>query len=289
MKLNVSAHVFCLGTYPERYVPGGYWEDMGIDRMLEVFSKTDGLDGIFQMFPPAMMPKDPVKLLKKIQEHGLEVADVFIEQWSDRKYRHGAYSTSEEKVRKEAIKMFKEGIDFAKEIKAHSVLLWPAHDGFDYPFQTNYYDAWKRLVDTLKELGEYAGDMNIAVEAKDKDPRQKQYVSNTGKVMMLLSDIGLENVGAALDIGHSFMARENIAESLVILDSHKKLFQIHLNENYKDADPDMIFGSINFWEIVEFYYYLNKTDYQGWQAIDIIAPREDRVRSLQVGVKLVNL
>ncbi len=289
MKLNVSAHVFCLGTYPERYVPDGYFEEMSIDEMLEVFSKTDGLDGIFQMYPPALMPKDPVKLLEKVKGFGLKVPEVFIEEWSDRKWKDGAYSTTDAGTRKEAIKIFKEGIDFAKELKAESVLFWPAHDGFDYPFQANYYDGWKNLVETLKELGEYAGDMRIAVEAKSKDPRQKEYVSNTGKVMMLLNDVGRDNVGAALDIGHSFMAQENIAESCAILDSHKKLFQIHLNENYKDADPDMLFGSINFWEILEFYYYLNKTDYKGWQAIDIIAPRDDRVKSLSVGVKLVHM
>ncbi len=97
----------------------------------------------------------------------------------------------------------------------------------------------------------------------------------------------MENVGGVIDIGHAFMAQENIAESLAILDIHKKLFQIHLNENYKDADPDMIFGTLNFWEILEFYYYLNKTDFQGWQSIDTIVPRDDRVKSLQTGVRLI--
>jgi len=53
MRMNVSAHVFCLGTYPERYVPDGYFEEMGIERMLEIFSKTEGLDGVFQMYPPS--------------------------------------------------------------------------------------------------------------------------------------------------------------------------------------------------------------------------------------------
>jgi len=50
----------------------------------------------------------------------------------------------------------------------------------------------------------------------------------------------------------------------------------------------MIFGTINFWEILEFYYYLNKTDFEGWQAIDIISPREDRAKALQTGVRLMH-
>ncbi len=288
MKHQVSAHVFCLGTYAERYVPGGYYDDLSIDEMLEIFSKTEGLDGVFQMYPPALMPDDPVKVRKKLSEYNLKVSEVFIESWSDRKWKNGAYSTTEKEVRKEAIRIFKEGIDFAKELNAYSVLFWPAHDGFDYPFQANYYDGWKYLVETLQELGEHDSGVKIAIEAKNKDPRQRQYVSNTGKLMMLLNEVGLDNVGGALDVGHSLMAQEHIAESVVILDRAEKLFQIHLNENYRDADPDMIFGTVNFWEILEFYYYMNKTDYDGWQAIDIIAPRDDRAKSLQTGVKLVH-
>ena len=128
----------------------------------------------------------------------------------------------------------------------------------------------------------------IAVEPKNKDPRQRQYVSNVGKLMMLVNEVGLDNVGGALDIGHSLMAQEHLGESIAILDRAGKLFQIHINENYKDADPDMIFGTINFWENLEFYYYLNKTDYNGWQAIDIISPRDDRAKALQTGVKMVH-
>ena len=287
MKLNVDAHVFCLGTYSERYVPGGYYEELSIEEMLEIFSKTEGLDGVFQLYPPTLMPKDPVQLQKKLADYGLKVAEVCVEGWGDRKWRNGAYSTTEKEIRKEAIKLFKEGMDFTKALNVDSVLFWPAHDGFDYPFQANYYDGWKYLVETLQELGEYDKSIKIAVESKNKDPRQKQYVSDVGKLMMLLNDVGLDNVGGALDIGHSLMAQEHLAESLVCLDMHNKLFQIHLNENYKDSDPDMIFGTINFWETLEFYYYLNKTDYEGWAAIDVESPRDNRARSLEVAVKMI--
>ena len=178
-------------------------------------------------------------------------------------------------------------IDVAKELEADSVLLWPAHDGFDYPFQVDYRDGWKYLVESCREIGEYDSSVKVAVEYKSKDPRQKQYVSNVGKLMMLLNDIGLDNVSGVVDVGHAFMAQESIAESLMILDSHGKLGQIHLNENYKDADPDMIFGTINFWEILEFFYFLNKTDFDGWCSIDIINGRDDRAKSLEVGVDLI--
>lgn len=287
MKLNVDAHLWCLGTYAERYVPGGYFDPIELDDQLEIMSKIDGLTGLFVFYPTPPMPTDPDNLLKKLADNNLKVSNLAVEGWSDRKWKNGAFSTNEANIRKESVKLFKEAIDFSKEIKAESVLLWPAHDGFDYPFQCDYRDGWKYLVETIREIGEYDPSVKIAVEYKSKDPRQKQYVNTVGKTMMLLGDVGLDNVTGVIDVGHSLMAGEHLAESLVILNSHHKLGQIHLNENYKDADPDMIFGTINFWEILEFFYYLNRTDYEGWSSIDTIVPRDDRAKSLEMGVKLI--
>jgi len=287
MKFNIDAHLWCLGTYAERYVPGGYFEELSTDEQLEIMSKIKGLTGLFTFYPLAPLPDDPDKLVKKIGNYGLKVSNVAIECFGDRRWKHGSFCTNDEKIRKEAIKLSEEAIDFAKAVNADSVLLWPAHDGYDYTFQVNYVEGWKYLVESVREIGEYAKDMKIAVEAKSKDPRQKQYINDTGKAMAFVNEVNLKNVGCALDIGHALMAGEGIAESLALLDYRGKLNQIHINENYKDADPDMIFGTINFWEILEFYYYLNKTNYNGWCAIDIIAPRDDRQKSLALGVKLM--
>jgi xylose isomerase len=287
MKLNVDAHLWCLGTYNERYVPGGYFEPMSVDEQLETMSKIEGLTGLFTFFPTPPLPEDPDKLVKKVENYGLKVSNIAVECWGDRKWKHGSFCTSDAAIRKESVKLFKEAIDFAKAVNAGSVMLWPAHDGYDYVFQINYLDSWKYMVETVREIGEYAKDMKIAVEAKIKDPRQRQLISDTGKAMAFVNEVGLKNVGCALDIGHALQASEGIAESVTLLDYWGKLYQVHINENYRDADPDLIFGTINFWEILEFFYYLNKTNYEGWCAIDIIAPRDDRKKSLELGVKLM--
>ena len=126
----------------------------------------------------------------------------------------------------------------------------------------------------------------VSVEYKQKDPRQRQYVSDIGKMMMLFNDVGMDNFTGALDTGHALMSQESLAEDVVILATHGKLNEVHLNENYRDSDPDMIFGTIAFWENLEMYYYLNKYDFSGWHEIDIIAPRDDRVKALKLAVKM---
>jgi len=286
MELKVDAHLWCLGTYAERYVPGGYFDDMRLEEKLDVFSKIEGLTGLVIFYPADPLPSDPDKLLRLLANYGLKPSVMEPEVWSDRKWRDGAFSTNDTKIRKEAVKLLKESIDMGKQLKTDSVLLWPAHDGFDYPFQSDYRDSWKYLVETVREIGEYDRTVKIAIEAKSKDPRQKQLISDTGKALAFINDVGLENVGCALDLGHAMMAGESIAESLMLIDLHKKLFQIHLNDNYKDADPDMVLGTVNFWEVLEFFYFLNKTNYNSWSTIDIIASRDDRVKTLELAVAM---
>jgi xylose isomerase len=233
------------------------------------------------------LPQDPVNCTKLLKEYGLKVSYMLVTNWLDPQYKHGAFSNTNSATLKNSIKLCKEGIDFAKTVNADSVLLWPAHDGFDYPFQVNYYDAWKRLIDSITELAEYAGDFKLAIEPKPKDPRQKMFINGTGTLLHVINKIGRKNVGGALDIGHSIAAQENMAYALALLDNGEKLFQIHLNDNYKDADPDMVMGTINFFETLEFFYYLLKTKYSGWCSIDIITPRDDRAKTLFLASKMI--
>lgn len=285
-KLNLDCHLFCLGTFNERYVPDGYFEPMEVDKALEVIGQTE-ITGFMRTWPTGPFPDDPETFKRMLDKHGLIPSTILIDNFGDRRFKHGGFSTNEKMVKRETIDMAKSGIDFAKACGCESILIWPAHDGMDYPFMADYDIAWGNLVETMTEIGEYAKDMRIAIEPKPQDPRQKMLVNSTGKVMMLINDIGLDNVGAALDVGHSFAAQENPAESCVVLNRHGKLVQVHLNDNYKNADPDMILGSVNFWETLEFFYYLMQTNFQGWCSVDIISGREDRENAFRACVDMI--
>jgi xylose isomerase len=104
--------------------------------------------------------------------------------------------------------------------------------------------------------------------------------------MMLIHDVGLDNLAAALDTGHALMSFESLAESAVILARHGRLATVHLNDNYRDADPDLVFGALAFWDNLELFYYLKRLEYPGWLEIDITSGREDRIKSANLVVKL---
>ena len=272
MKLKIETHIGSLGTFAERYVPGGYMDELSFEKQLEIISKVDGIEGLFIWYPGHPLINDTDKLLKTLKNYNLKVSNIAAETYIDKKWKYCSISSPERKIRKEAIKIVKENMDLAKELNAYSVLLWPAHDGFDYVFQADYERAWGNLIESLNEIGEYNRNIKVAVEYKQKDPRAKAYIEDIGKLMLLIKSLDVDNVGGALDIGHSFFAGERPAESLAIYKIYNKLYQIHLNDNYRDADPDLLFGTINFWDTLEFFYWLSKTGYDGWMNIETVSP-----------------
>ena len=163
-------------------------------------------------------------------------------------------------------------------------MVWPAHDGYDYPFQTDYSVAWENMVESFQDICSHNPNVTVCIEYKAKDPRQRFYIGNIGKMMALFNDVGMENLKGVIDTGHALQCQEGLGEDVIFLTEHGKLGIVHLNDNYRDADPDLIFGTIAFWDNLEFFYYLLQTDYDGTIEIDYQNPREDRVKSLKLAV-----
>jgi xylose isomerase len=53
-----------------------------------------------------------------------------------------------------------------------------------------------------------------------------------------------------------------------------RLFHLHLNDNYRYWDDDMIPGSVHTLEWLEFFWWLDRTGYDGWFSLDVFAYRE---------------
>jgi xylose isomerase len=58
-----------------------------------------------------------------------------------------------------------------------------------------------------------------------------------------------------------------------------KLFLVHVNDNYRNWDWDMIPGSVNTWDLVELMFYLEEIGYHGWMTSDVAPFRLDPVKT----------
>lgn len=288
MEMKICTGIGSLGPYVERYVPDGYCDVLEYEKKVKILSGIDGITGINISYPDYPYINNTDKLKTIFKDNNLDVALTAADYWTNEKWRYGSLSSSDSKVRKEAIDIAKHVIDLTVEFNADSVLIWLAHDGSDYAFQVDFENAWVNMIESLNEIGQYNPDIKIAIEYKQKDPRAKSYIEDFGKTMFLIKSLDVDNVGVALDLGHSFFAGERPAETLTLCNSQKKLYQIHLNDNYRDADPDLLLGTINFWDTLEFFYWLQKIDYKGWLNIDVICPRNNNIKMLELAVSLIS-
>jgi xylose isomerase len=86
-------------------------------------------------------------------------------------------------------------------------------------------------------------------------------------------------------MGHAFIMKENLAESISLCCRYGKLFHTHWNDNWKLFDDDIIVGTVNLWETIEALYWLEEWEYDGWFGLDLFPYREDPVAVVQETIK----
>ncbi len=239
----------------------------------------EGIVGVALDYPSQY--DDPAKLRRLLDDLGLELGMTEIDMYSSAKWARGSLSSPDDALRREAIDLCKRGVDAALAARGADVQLWLGQDGYEYPFQSNLRDSWGRLLDAIDDIVRYRPEMRITIEYKIKEPRARCYISTIGKALYICERIGAPNAGITVDVGHSLMALENPAESAVLAMRDGRLFHLHLNDNYRDWDHDMIPGSVNLWDTLELFYWLVRMDFDGWWGIDIYPYREDGEQALR--------
>lgn len=263
----------------DRYCLGGYGGGgANIEEWLDMAKSIDGLDGVELVGNWHVNDDDIFKVGQMFKDRGLEIPLLTPDLWTQAKWGRGSIAAPDAKTRKEAIAEIKKVMDWAAELDCAYLNVWPGQDGYDYCFQADFTKVWKWMRDALAECAEYNDKTRILVEYKPKEPRKHCFVDHVGKVLLLVQD--LDKVGVLLDWGHALQGGENVAESAAILASYGKLDYLHLNDNYRSWDDDMMVGALHLVEYLELIYWLKRLDYQGWLTLDIFPFREDGVQAV---------
>jgi len=281
LKYAIEASVFWPPA--DRVVSSGYKKSIDAADVYKFVKSVEGVDGVYLYYPYDF--QDLAEMKKIIDGEGLHVSAVGAGIFGEPKWQQGAATSSDPAIRKEALDICLRAVDAASQLGAKVMVFWPAHDGYDYFFQTDYQKKWDLLADALRTIAASNPAIQIGIEYKPKEPRTHQIVPNAFKALKLAEDTALSNVGVIMDIGHSFLAHENPAEEAVYLLNRNRLVHLHSNDNYGDWDYDMIPGSVHFWEMIEMFYVLQKLNYQGWINFDICPFREDSVKACTLSIR----
>lgn len=274
-----------VGSMADRFVPDGYGQPYTIAQLFERVSNIPQVTGV-ELVGTWHVREDNVKELKAYLDHyGLKLASIIPDHFGKAYWKHGSFSARNPEVRRRAVEHAKEMMDVASELGGNLISLWPGQDGYDYLFQSDYLQAHDWIVEGIREVCRHRPDVRVALEYKLKEPRTHSYISTAAAALLIVQEVGTDNCGVTIDFGHSLNAYETPAETVALLKRHgNKLFHIHMNDNYRYWDDDMIVGSVHTIETLEFFYWLKRTGYDGWYSIDQYPYREDSLGAVTQGV-----
>ncbi len=277
----IANHLFgaCLPTFgncADRYCLSGYGGGGNtVEEMLDLSKKVEGLDGLELVGNWHVNDENIRNVGKMFKDRGLKIPMIVPDLWTQAKWGRGSLAAPDAKTRQASIDEVKKVMDWAAELDCPYVDVWPGQDGFDYSFQADYLEAWKWLREGLAACSEHNDKVRVLVEYKIKEPRTHCFVNSAAKVLLLLQ--GLDKIGVLMDVGHSLAAGENVAEAAALLADHGKLDYLHLNDNYRSWDDDMMVGAVHLVEYLELAYWLKRLGYKGWFTLDIFPYREDGI------------
>ena len=247
-----------------------YQPARSVEEKIRAVATVEGIDGVELKYPLDFA--DPGLVKDLLAETGLVLTAVNVDIKNAEFFRFGALSARDRAARDKAVQMVTEGMDLAAEFGIDLVSTCPLADGFDYPFQIDYTDAWGYFIDSVSRACKHRPDVRLALEYQPHEPHAMILLNNVGTMLHVCAEVGLPNLGANLDIGHSFAALESPAQSAALLAGKGKLFYIHASDNTGDGgDWDMLSGSVHFWHWLELLLTLDGLGYDGWIGADIVA------------------
>lgn len=262
------------GNRADRFLTS-YGEDRTLAQLFAAAQRTENLSGVELVGTWHITERNVAEIGRLLRDHDLKLVSIIPDHFATQIYSKGAFTSKEAAVRARAVADTKAMLDAAAELGCELINIWNGQDGYDYCFQADYQTDRDWLVEGLRECAAHRPEIRVSLEYKPKEPRTHSFLGTAAGALLVAQEVGLPNVGVTIDVGHAFVAYENVAESVVILSRAGKLFHMHMNDNYRLWDDDMIVGSVHTVEYLELLYWLDRVGYQGFLSLDQYPYRED--------------
>jgi xylose isomerase len=263
-----AACIWALGGAADRFCPDGYTDKTAsLKQRIDIAGNVDGMEGI-ELFDSDLLGVDLKEYKGWLSDRGMKTTCITVNTFGINKFKLGSITHTDKKLREEAKDICKRALDIAADLGDTLVSLWLGSDGCDYSFQVDYGKQWDTLQKNISDIAKHNTKVNVCLEYKLKEPHKYLIVPTVAKALYLAQRCG-KNVGVTIDFGHCLMGKEKPAESVDMLSKNKKLFNVHMNDAYREWDDDLIAASVNLHETLEFMYYLDEMGYDGYIGFDI--------------------
>jgi xylose isomerase len=252
---------------------------------LEMVKQVRGAEGIEVVYPSDFADVD--ESVKLIRDSGLAISAVNLNVKAHDKWQTGSFTSPDPQLRREAVQDLKTALDLAAELGSDMVTCCPLIDGHNYAFQADYLRQWGWLEEGLAAGARHRTDVRLSLEYKLNESRNYNILADVGRTLYLCERLGLPHVGVTVDVGHALIAKEAPAEAMCLAAQAGRLFYVHLNDNGREWDWDMLPGAVNFWDLIEVVFYLDRLDWEGWLSYDVVTRNGDVVESMAASIGIV--
>lgn len=285
MKNQYSIILGNLGNTCDRFCKG-YKENPQPEILLDLAAKKmPFISGIELVGTWDIRPDNVLDMKRRLGDYGLQCTSIIPDTFTDKRYGKGFISSTDRAVRCQAIDYLRQMCDIAIEMDCKIVNLWFAQDGYDYLLTADYDQEREWMKESVALLANQYPQLKFALEYKPKEPRNFSYQARMADTLLVAKETGCPNVGVTIDTGHSFIAGENAAESVVLAKrAGNLLYHMHFNDNHGHWDDDMIVGSVHSVTYIELLFWLKRTGYTGWFSMDQYPYREDAVSAISESI-----
>lgn len=153
---------------------------------------------------------------------------------------HNAYPYNfmigSESQRRDAINYLKLCLDMTKELGADYMLISPANAGY----LATYEEIWKRLLDTVRELADYAARKEIKLVVETLTPYETNVFKSANDYVELFKRIDNPYLKGMCDIVPPFVQQESIMGYLEKLG--EKMYHMHIIDGENGTDSHIMPG-----------------------------------------------
>lgn len=284
-ELRFGAGLWMFGQFVDRYATDAYGPPMTTLDAIARAGEVEGLE-VLDVNYPFGDGIGVADVREALARHGLSAHAVTPHLYV-REFTRGAFTNPDPALRTKALERCREAIEVARQLGAKYVKFWPGQDGYDYPLQVDYGWLWDRSVGAVRELAGSAPDVRFAIEYKLKEPRTHMFFCNAATTILAIRDMGVDNVGIVLDVGHSLFAKETPAEALRLAHRFDRLASVEINDNWREWDDDLAAGSIHLIETLEVMLTLREIGWSEPLLLDQFPFREDPVAAARESIRTI--
>jgi len=284
MQLRHAVMVGLMGRHADRFHE--YHPARPLAERLHAVHQVQGADGIEVVYPQDF-GQNLEDAAQEIRASGLPVSAINLNVKTEKIWQEGSFTSPDPVVRATAVRNLKIAMDLAAEFEAWMVTCCPLIDGHNYAFQADYLKQWGWLEACIAEGAAYRSDVRISLEYKLNESRNYCVLGDMGRALYLCERLDLPNVGVTMDVGHALIAKETPAESLALAHQAGRLFYVHLNDNAREWDWDMIPGSVSFWDLIEMLYYMDRIGWDGWVSYDVNSRQSAPIETMSATIAVV--